>query len=391
MPNLKVIEIVSAIHKRVVEQAASYQAPEVMEEWSNDLAKLQGAYNAAYCSRNLVGSIPPVPKTPLGVAAGWMIGIAQRALFWYTPQLRSFHEAVVSTLNRMCSLEERNFRAFLALADRLEKLEREMRLWRAAHAAAGDSSRQPHPPAADEPPVAPTRAGNGPYTRSPIDARDFYFELQGRFQSSEPADISRLEMYRSLIGNLNPKAPLGPWVDIGCGRGKWVRLARDGGYEAIGVDSNPAAIEQCREAGLEVTEGDALEFLRSKDDRSFAVITAFHVLEHCPFEYCLNLVYQVARTLKAGGVLLIETPHAGNLLMAAEQFWLDPTHQRPIPMPLMEFLFEYCGMGVVHRLEINPRSEAEHLPFRELDLANRLDLLLYGPQDYAMMGRREPL
>lgn len=75
--------------------------------------------------------------------------------------------------------------------------------------------------------------------------------------------------------------------------------------------------------------------------------------------------------------------------MAAEQFWMDPTHNRPIPLPLMEFLFEYCGLGVIHRFEVNPRPESEHLPLRELDLASRLDLLLYGPQDYAMMGRRQ--
>ena len=157
----------------------------------------------------------------------------------------------------------------------------------------------------------------------------------------------------------------------------------------MGIDSNPTAIEECRESGFEAIERDALVFLRSAGDGSFAVVSAFHVLEHCPFEYCLNLVYQIARTLKPGGVLLIETPHAGNLLMAAEQFWMDPTHNRPIPLPLMEFLFEYCGLRVVHRLEVNPRPESEHLPFRELDLANRLDLLLYGPQDYALMGRRD--
>jgi hypothetical protein len=43
---------------------------------------------------------------------------------------------------------------------------------------------------------------------------------------------------------------------------------------------------------------------------------------------------------------------------------------------------------VVHRFEVNPRPESEHLPLLELDLVNRLDLLLYGPQDYALMGRR---
>jgi SAM-dependent methyltransferase len=319
------------------------------------------------------------------MVGGWVIGIAQRLLFWYTPQIRYFNEATTSVLNRVCSLEERKFRVFLSMADRLEKLERETRLLRA-----GGSTGTLSTAASSEPAVgAVEHPRKGVYTRSPIDTRDFYFRLQGRFQSNVPADMTRLEMYRSVIGNLEPKAPVGKWLDIGCGRGKWLRLARDGGYEAVGVDSSPAAIGECREGGFEVTERDALEFLRSMEDESFAVVSAFHVLEHCPFEYCLNLVYQIARTLKPGGVLLIETPHAGNLLMAAEQFWMDPTHNRPIPLPLMEFLFEYCGIGVVHRFEVNPRAESEHLPFRELELANRLDMLLYGPQDYAMMGRRD--
>jgi SAM-dependent methyltransferase len=385
----KVIDIVSAIHKRVREQAASYETPAVMEEWSNDLARLHTAYNTAYCARNLVGSVPQLPNTLLGMAAGWVIGIAQRMLFWYTPQIRYFNEATTSVLNQVCSLEERKFRAFLAMADRLEKLERETRLLRAAPSAAPLPAHPAGPAAPDQSAAAPGPPPKGAYTRSPIDTRDFYFQLQGRFQSHVAADMSRLEMYRSVIGNLEPKAPAGTWLDIGCGRGQWLRLARDGGYEVAGVDSNPAAIQQCRENGFEVTERDALDFLRSYADESFAVVSAFHVLEHCPFEYCLNLVYQIARTLKPGGVLLIETPHAGNLLMAAEQFWMDPTHNRPIPLPLMEFLFEYCGMGVIHRFEVNPRAESEHLPFRELELANRLDMLLYGPQDYAMMGRRD--
>jgi SAM-dependent methyltransferase len=371
MPNVNSIDVVTAIHKRVREQAATYRTPEAIEEWSNDLAKLQSAYNNAYCARNLVGTVPLLPNTLLGVVAGWVVGFAQRILFWYTPQIRTFHEATTSVLNRICSVEEHKLRTFLAMADRVEKLERETRLLRAAQSA----------PAPDEAPP--------PYTRSPIDTRDFYFELQGRFQSSTQADANRLEMYRSALANLEPELPKGTWLDIGCGRGKWLNMVREEGHAVAGVDSSAAAVAQCKDAGLDVTEGDALRFLQSADDQSFAVVSAFHVFEHVPFEYCLNLTYQIARTLKPGGVLLIETPHAGNLLMASEQFWIDPTHNRPIPLPLMEFLFEYCGLTVIHRFEVNPRPESEHLPLRELDLASRLDLLLYGPQDYAMMGRMQ--
>jgi SAM-dependent methyltransferase len=388
MPNVNSIDIVSAIHKRVREQAATYRTPEAIKEWSNDLAKLHSAYNTAYCARNLVGSVPALPNTFLGVVAGWAVSFAQRILFWYTPQIRNFNEATTAVLNRICSLEERKFRTFLAMADRLEKLERETRLLRAAQ-----SVKNANPESADGLPEEAhpeeKHPRNLPYKRSPIDARDFYFELQGRFQSSTQADANRLEMYRSALANLEPELPEGTWLDIGCGRGKWLRMVRESGHRAMGVDSSPAAIEQCREIGFDVTESDALKFLRSTEDSSFAVVSAFHVLEHCPFEYCLNLTYQIARTLKPGGVLLIETPHAGNLLMAAEQFWMDPTHNRPVPLPLMEFLFEYCGLSVIHRFEVNPRPESEHLPLRELDLASRLDLLLYGPQDYAMMGRRQ--
>jgi SAM-dependent methyltransferase len=375
MANIKVLEVVSAIHKRVREQEASYQTPQVLEEWSNDLSRLNSAYNAAYSARGLVGNVPQLPNTFHGQVAKLLVAIGQRILFWYTPQIRQFNEATTAVLNRIC--EDHKFRSFLAMSDRIEKLEREVRALKVTRSA------EPSPAE----PAEPRQAPRVPSDRAPIDAKNFFFELQGQFQSSVQADTNRLEMYRSVIGNLDPRLPAGTWLDIGCGRGSWLRLARDGGYQAVGVDSNHAAIQRCQESGFDVTECDALEFLQSADDQSFAVVSAFHVLEHCPFEYCLNLVQQTARTLKPGGVLLVETPHPGNLLMAAEQFWIDPTHHRPIPLPLMEFLFEFCGLGVVHRFEVNPRPESEHLPFRELELANRLNLLLYGPQDYAVMGR----
>ncbi|HUA20634.1 MAG TPA: class I SAM-dependent methyltransferase [Bryobacteraceae bacterium] len=388
MPNVKILDVVSAIHKRVVEQAASYATPAVLEDWSNDLAKLNSAYNNAYAARNLVGNVPQLPNTFPGFVAKILIGFAQRILFWYTPQIRQFNEATVSVLNRICSLEDRKFRTMLALSDRLEKLDREVRELKTARRV--DS---PFPqPGNGKPPVGALGEQPGrtvPAGGNLVDSDQFFFELQGRFQSHVQADENRLEMYRSVIANLDPPLPSGTWLDIGCGRGGWLQMAREAGFGVLGVDSNVAALQHCREAGFEVAEGDALRFLQSAGDRSFAVVSAFHVLEHCGFEYGLNLVSQAFRTLKPGGILLIETPHPGNLLMAAEQFWIDPTHQRPIPLPLMEFVFEFCGFRVLHRFEVNARPESEQLPFRELELASRLNLLLYGPQDYALMGRRD--
>lgn len=130
-----------------------------------------------------------------------------------------------------------------------------------------------------------------------------------------------------------------------------------------------------------------LDVVRAIDDQSLAVATCCHLLEHCEFEYGLNLVYQIARALKPGGVLLVESPHVGNVLMATEGFWIDPTHRRPIPLALMEFLFEYCALNVVHRFEVNSRPGSEQLPLHELEPIHRLNHILYGPQDYALLGR----
>lgn len=382
MSNPNVHEVVSAIHKRVREQAASYEAPTVLEDWSNDLVKLNNAYATAYSARNLVGSAPKLPPTFIGILAGWVTSIVQRVLFWYTPQIHHFQEATSAVLNRLCSLEERKFRSFLAMADRLERLELEMRLTSANRTDVG--GRDSESSQSDE---SVERRHDNLHSRSGIDPNAFYASLRRRLQPTQGTNSTELRTYLSVIRNLEPKIPEGTWLDVGCGCGEWLQIARDNGYQAVGVDRSVGAVLRCREDGLNVTERDALEFVSSAESQSLAVVTAFHVLEHCSFEYSLNLVHQIGRCLKPEGVLLIQTLHPANLLIAAEQFWIDPTRHRPIPIALMEFLLEYWGFNVAHRFELDPRPDSEHLPLRDLELANRLDHLLYGPQKYALIGK----
>jgi hypothetical protein len=103
----------------------------------------------------------------------------------------------------------------------------------------------------------------------------------------------------------------------------------------------------------------------------------------------LRLVTEVTRTLQPGGLFAVETPNPRNVLMGSHHFWNDPTHQRPIPAALLEFIFDYCGLPVVKRLELNPAPDEEHLPYGEIDLIHRVDEHLYGPRDYGLIGRRE--
>jgi O-antigen chain-terminating methyltransferase len=106
------------------------------------------------------------------------------------------------------------------------------------------------------------------------------------------------------------------------------------------------------------------------------VITAFHFLEHCPFGTVFRLVKETVRVLRPGGFLVLEVPNAANLLMGSH----DPT--------LLEFLLEFHGLNIIHRLPMNAPPEEEQLPFRELEFVARLNSHLYGSRDYGLIARR---
>ena len=373
MNRLRTIELVSAIHERVRRQSESRDPTEVLEEWSAELASLSSAYGDVYTSRNLVGRTPQMPSLLVAKIAGVVIWVMQKALFWHTPQIRRFQQSAATALGRLRSIAERDFEAHVALDRRIEELE--------------SAVRRLAPPDL-RPERRSTNASEQATSEGESDLDRFCVALQARFQKSARADVERQAAYTSLIAALRPKAPEGSWVDVGCGTGEWLGRLRADGRTVVGLDVSQEAVQRCRDRGLDALRADALDYLSKVEPESLAAVTAFHVFEHWPFDYTLACVRAAFRALARDGVLIIETPNPANLLMAAEQFWMDPTHRRPLPLPLMEFLFEYCGFRVEHRLRLSPRPEEEHLPMRELELSARLDEMFYGPQDYAIVVRK---
>ena len=99
----------------------------------------------------------------------------------------------------------------------------------------------------------------------------------------------------------------------------------------------------------------------------------FHVVEHLPPEHLLALLPLIARKLRAGGLLAIETPNPGNLLMGSHYFWNDPTHRRPLPEALLRFMLEYTGFAVIEASGLNPFPAENHLPWTELDVVRQVE------------------
>lgn len=236
----------------------------------------------------------------------------------------------------------------------------------AAGAAAGTTASEP---------------GAGP-SADALDA--YYAAFEDSFRGSAAEIKERLRLY---LGHLPPAAPSHPVVDVGCGRGEWLELLGDAGFTAYGIDLNAVNVARGRDAGLDIRHEDALRHLRGLPDGSLAAVTAFHLIEHLPFEVLVELVEEAHRVLISGGLLICETPNPENVLVGTLTFYNDPTHRHPIPPGVARFLFENRGFAGAEVLRLHPYAESLHLPGED-DLTQRFNQYFYGPQDYAVIGRK---
>jgi SAM-dependent methyltransferase len=211
-----------------------------------------------------------------------------------------------------------------------------------------------------------------------------YVLFEDRFRGT-PEDVrERLKVYLPILREAGVGTSRNPVIDLGCGRGEWLSLLREDGLEGRGVDLNRAMVEICRAQSLQAEVGDALEALRRTPDVSCGAVTAFHLAEHLPHEILARLVDEAARVLKAGGVLILETPNPENVQVGSCTFYLDPTHGRPFPSATLKFLVESRGLTRVEVWPLHPYPESFRLG--EGELADRFNEFFYGPRDYAVIG-----
>jgi 2-polyprenyl-3-methyl-5-hydroxy-6-metoxy-1,4-benzoquinol methylase len=214
-----------------------------------------------------------------------------------------------------------------------------------------------------------------------------YVAFEDAFRGSRDDIKARQSVYLPWLKERSIGSPEMPILDLGCGRGEWLELLREHGLQALGLDCNELMIDYCKGAGLDVIQDDALSYLGTLPEACMGAVTSFHMVEHLTFEAVLALVDEVLRILKPGGMVVFETPNPGNLLVGAHTFHLDPTHLKPLPSSMLRFFVEARGFCDVQVLELNPCPETERLP-DDGAVASRMNAYLYGPQDYAVIGRK---
>jgi SAM-dependent methyltransferase len=244
-------------------------------------------------------------------------------------------------------------------------------------------------------PGRPAGNGEAAAAAAPQSALFDYVGFERRFRG-DPAVVSRdLE---SRYGDLLAANP--PVVDVGCGRAELVAWLTARGIEAIGVDTDPSMVAEARGRGLNIRQQDALSFLRECPARSLGSILATHLLEHLQLDDLVQLLELAVSRLRPGGIFVAETPNPASLIVLGNSYVMDPTHVRPLHPSLLSFLCEGAGFRDV-RLRFYAPAEGYHLPLVQdpeapswVESVNigfgRLNEVLFGPQDYAVVATTPP-
>lgn len=186
--------------------------------------------------------------------------------------------------------------------------------------------------------------------------QQFYRAFEDKHRGSHETIKQRLQVYLPFILPLQGLYDDCRALDVGCGRGEWLETLVENGFNATGVDLDEGMLEACQARHLPAEKADALLYLKAMPSDSLCVLTGFHIVEHIPFDDLKQLVAEANRVLKPGGLLILETPNAENLIVGTQNFYLDPTHEKPIPHMLLEFLVSFSGFArsKLLRLQENP-------------------------------------
>jgi O-antigen chain-terminating methyltransferase len=228
----------------------------------------------------------------------------------------------------------------------------------------------------------PSARAAAPAVVAPVGPVPDYFAFESRMRGSTESIRERQRLY---VDDFRDAAPV---LDLGCGRGEFLVLLGEAGIEARGIDLDPDMVAFARGEGLEVEHADAIAYLQGLDDRSLGGIFAAQLVEHLPAPALVGLLELAAAKLRQGALLVAETINPLSPL-ALRNYYADLTHAQPLVPETLELLARQAGFGSVELRFLNAPEERLVEPPDPVIAANvsRLNELLFGPLDYAIVAR----
>ena len=214
-----------------------------------------------------------------------------------------------------------------------------------------------------------------------------YVAFEDRFRGDQ-AEISRAQ--EQYLWRFPPPGEPGRIIDVGCGRGEMLALLEREGHEAVGVDPDPDMVEVCRDQGLQAVAGDGIHFLSQLPDASLKGIFCAQVVEHLTPPEMEQLVRLAHRTLRPGGVLVVETIDPRSSFALGHHFYADTSHVRPVHPETLRFICERMGFVRVELEERSPHPAlalGADLPEGTVgDAVKQLLEQVFGYQDYVIVA-----
>jgi len=205
---------------------------------------------------------------------------------------------------------------------------------------------------------------------------------------------SETEVRADVMHYVRLAAEQQPAMDVGCGRGEFLVACREAGIAARGVDTNERSVADLQQRGFDVSLAGVPECFASLANGSLGSVLAMHVVEHLPIDALIALFRESARVLRNGGLLMLETPNAESLLVAATEFWRDPTHIAPRHVAALTVLAREHGFEIAEVRAIHELPEGTKLAILESDapelqrVIHAINDRLFAPQDLRLVLRK---
>lgn len=123
---------------------------------------------------------------------------------------------------------------------------------------------------------------------------------------------ARIRMWTKRLKKLNTfSKKRGNLLDVGCGEGLFLELARTDGWGVTGTEISQFAVKYgIEKLGLNVFEGEIPKI--GFHDKTFDAITMWHVLEHTTNP--IAVLKEARRILKDDGVFILAVPNLNNFI-----------------------------------------------------------------------------
>jgi 2-polyprenyl-3-methyl-5-hydroxy-6-metoxy-1,4-benzoquinol methylase len=161
---------------------------------------------------------------------------------------------------------------------------------------------------------------------------------QLRFDEEQRLALLNAKWRLNLIRRFRPSGKL---LEVGCARGEFLRVARES-FDVYGVEPNPDLAQSA--SSIAPVHCDTIEKTPWAD---FDVMATFHVIEHV--DSPRRFVDAMARRLKPGGLVFIETPDIRSLpfrILGKRWRQFIPEHYFFFDPQTMEKLLAGCGLKV---------------------------------------------